>query len=150
MWEAVTALDYLEINPAIASMIGEVIFIDEFLWDVGYFDSHILRTVHWCHEIKVGDVEACKFRISTGQDTVDNQLDEIEPSSWGAHVAGVADAVASNRDASAVWVLLLLSHFTDHFGIYDFTSTVEWDVLVINDVKRVCPLGALLSRAFGS
>ena len=74
MWEAVTSFDDFEVHPAVASMIGEVVFIDEFLWDVGYFDSHILWTIHWCHEIKVCNVEACKFRISTGKDTIDNQF----------------------------------------------------------------------------
>ena len=37
-----------------------------------------------------------------GEDTVDDQLHKIEPSSWGAHVSGVADAVASNCDPSSI------------------------------------------------
>ena len=77
MWEAITALDDFEVHPAVASMIGEVRFIDELLRDVRDFDAHVLRAIHWCHEIKVCNVKACKFRISTGEDTVDDQLHEI-------------------------------------------------------------------------
>ena len=131
-------------------MIGEAIFIDEFLRDVKDFDAHVLRAIHWCHEIKVCNVKACKFRISTGEDTVDDQLHKIEPSSWGAHVAGVADAVASNCDSSVIGVLFMFPDFTDYFGVRDFAPSIDRDVHVINDAKCVSPLRALLSRAFGS
>ena len=105
---------------------------------------------HWCHEIKVCNVKACKFRISTGEDTVDDQLHKINPSSWGAHVSVVADAVASNCDPSSIGVLFLFPHFTYYFGVRDFDPSIDRDVHVINDVERVSPLRSLLSRPFGS
>ena len=52
-------------------MVGEVLFINEFLRDVGYFDAHILWSIHRYHEVEILDIKTCKFRISKGEDAVD-------------------------------------------------------------------------------
>ena len=53
-------------------MVGEVVFLNEFLWDVGYFDAHILWSIHRGHEVEMFDIKACKLGILTGEDAVND------------------------------------------------------------------------------
>ena len=131
-------------------MVGEIILINEFLWDVGYFDAHILWSIHRCHEVEILDIKTCTFRISTGKDAVDDQLYQVKPCSRGAEVAWVADAVASNFDSCPIGFFLLLSHFPENFGLRDFMLSVGWDICIVNYIEGIRSFRALLSRAFGS
>jgi hypothetical protein len=113
-------------------MFGEVVFINEFVWDVGHVDMHILWTIHRCHEVEVLDIKTCKFCISTGEDAVDDQFDQVKGCRRGANVTWVAYSIASNCDPCLIGVVLLLSHETDNFGVRDFMSSVDWDIGIVN------------------
>ena len=53
-------------------MVGEVVFINKFLWDVGYFDVHILWLIHRGHEVEKFDIKSCKLHISTKENAIDD------------------------------------------------------------------------------
>ena len=54
----------------------EVVLLDVLFGDVNYFNFHVLWTVQWRAQIKVTDVEACKFGSSARQDAVKYELEE--------------------------------------------------------------------------
>ena len=44
-------------------MVGQVVFKDEFLWDVVEADLDIFRAVKWCAEVEVADVKGAEFSM---------------------------------------------------------------------------------------
>ena len=58
-------------------------------------------------QVKVCNIEACKFCAPVGQDTIDDNFNQFQGISVGARVARVADAITHDGDARAVRVLIL-------------------------------------------
>ena len=59
-----TSIDF-KADPYIACVVGEVILVDKFLWDILKLDLHIFWSIHWGCEVETLDVEACKLCVST-------------------------------------------------------------------------------------
>ena len=54
LFEAIDAFCDLEVNPVIEGILGEIVLINEFLWDVRYVDADIFWTIKRCAKIEVG------------------------------------------------------------------------------------------------
>ena len=52
-------------------------------------------------EVEVADLEGNKFGAAAREDDVNHELGKFERGDFGDNVAGIADAVASDFDASA-------------------------------------------------
>ena len=52
-------------------ILGEVVFVDEFLGDVAEFDADVFRAVERGAEVKVGDVVARETGVRGGTDAVE-------------------------------------------------------------------------------
>ena len=74
MLEAVDAFVDFEVNPPTVCEACEVVFVDEFLRDVGKFDSDIFWSVERCAKVEVFDVEAGKAGVWRGDDAVNEQF----------------------------------------------------------------------------
>jgi hypothetical protein len=146
--ESIAATDDLKVDPTIMHVVGEIIFVDKFLRDVGELDSHIFGTVHWCHQVEIGNVEACKFRISSREHAIDDELNQIQRCCGSPNVTRVTDAISSNCYSCSMRVVFLLSVLTHHFGVGDFTTSVKGNVVVINDVECSRSFSSLLERTF--
>ena len=59
--EAVDALPYFEVHPAVLDELVEVVFGDKLLRDVGQLDADVLVAVEGSIEIKVFDVKYNEF-----------------------------------------------------------------------------------------
>ncbi len=55
----------------------------------------------------------------------------------GADIAWIADSVAADGDAGAVWIVLLRTDLTDDHGVADFLALVERDVVVVDETEGV-------------
>ena len=53
LFQAVDTLGNFEVDPAVMCEGGEVVFIDEFLWDDSELNADILGAIEWCAKIKV-------------------------------------------------------------------------------------------------
>jgi hypothetical protein len=93
-------------------------------------------------EVEVSDVEGAKFGARPGEDTVDHEFDEFERGCPGADIAGVANAVATDGDASAIRVGFFGTDLADHIGVSDFLAAVQRYVFVVNDIEGVCAFDA--------
>ena len=76
----------------------------EFVGDVAEFDSDVFGVVEWGVEVEVADVEGGKLGAGTQEDAVEDEFGEFKGSSWGANIAGKANAVAADVDARAVGI----------------------------------------------
>ena len=108
---------------------------------------HILRSIHWCLEVKAFCVKADKARITTIQNTVNNEIDKIEGTCGRAYISGITDAAASDGDVCRIGILLLRSDFTHNHVVGNLFSYVSRDILKSNDAEHVCALHALIIGA---
>ena len=69
--EAIHTFGDLEVHPAIVCQCGEVVFVNEFIWDDGqlYFDK--FWAVKGCAKVEVGDVKTGKGGSLGRQSAVD-------------------------------------------------------------------------------
>ena len=67
----------LEVYPTIMDEGMKVVFRDEFSWDVREFDPDVFWTIERRAQIKVLDVETGKFCAGSGEDTVEEQFDNL-------------------------------------------------------------------------
>ncbi len=149
MGKAITALANFKVDPAIAVPTWKVVFLDEFFWDIGELNANIFGIWHWSVEIEVlyvDDAEPCSL---SGEDTVEEQLDEFERGRVGANVAWIADSITADGDTGAVRVILLRMKLADDCGVADLLALVGQDVLVVNEEEGVgaCYLLTIWHRA---
>ena len=105
LWETINAVANFEVNPAIGmDVVHEAVLVDEFCWDVAQFDADVLRLVQRCLKVEVFDVKGDKVSGPAGNDSVEEQLDEVEGGGLGTDVAGICDVLACYDDASVVGV----------------------------------------------
>ena len=71
MFKAVHTFVDFKVDPPTVGEVGQVVFIDKFLRDVGKFDSDIFRAVKGRAEIEVFYVKAGKACILYGYEAVD-------------------------------------------------------------------------------
>ncbi len=75
---------------------------------------------------------------------VDEELNNLQGSSFCAGVSRVADSVASDGGVNAVGVFLLGSDFTYHFHVCDFVAAASRYVGMHNRAEGVHAFNALL------
>ena len=63
--KAVDAAPNLEVDPAVAGVFEEVVFLCEFVRDVAEFESDVLRAVERGVEVEVADVEGGELGAGT-------------------------------------------------------------------------------------
>jgi hypothetical protein len=135
--KTVAALANFKVDPAIAVPTNEVVFLDEFFWDVGKLDANVFWFWHRGVQIEVFEVNGAEPCTLPGEDTVEEKLDEFEQGCVGANVARITDFVTTYGDSGSVRVILLRSNFTDDHGVADFLALVGWDVLVVDEEEGV-------------
>jgi hypothetical protein len=135
--KTVAALANLKVDPAIAVPTNEVVFLDEFFWDVRELDANVVWFWHRGVQIEVLEVNGAEPCTLPGEDTVEEKLDEFEQGRVGANIARITDSVTANGDSSSVRVILLRLNFTDDHGVADFLALVGRDVLVVNEEEGV-------------
>ena len=76
----------------------------------------IFRAVERGLEIEVGYIKRDKIGVFSREDTIYDKLDEIQGSSFGTNVTGVAYVIAADGDVDAVGVGFFGADKTDHLG----------------------------------
>ena len=137
MGKAITTLANFEVDPAIAVPTSEVVFLDEFIRDVGELDANIFGLGHRSVRIEILQVNGAEPCTPPGEDTVEEEFDEFKGGGVGANIAGEANPVATNGDTDLVRVILFRANFADNHGMTDLLALVEGGVLVVNDEEGV-------------
>ena len=137
MGKPVTTLANFKVDPAVSISAREVVFLHEFFGDVGDLDANIFRLEHRRVQVEVFEVDGAEPSVFPGEDTVEEELDQLERGCVGADIAGIAYSVAANGDAGAVRIVLFRSDLTDNHGVTDFLALVGWNVLVVDDEEGI-------------
>ena len=113
-------------------VIQQVILINEFLGDIFQFNFHILRALHRCTKVKIGNVEAAKLGIRPGKHTVDEEFDKLERGDRGGDFTGEDNAIASHSDPSAIRIFLVGFNLADDAGEANFLAPILGDVVKLD------------------
>ena len=129
-------------------VVLEVVFFIEIMWYVAQFHADILWSIQRGLEVEVFDVNVDKLGAFAGKDDVEEELDEVNRSCFGANVDKVGDFLPCYGDASAVRVRFLGEKRANNIGESDAFATVQWNVFVLEDVKCFGALDALIFWVF--
>ncbi len=135
--KSITALANFKIDPVVLVATHKVVFIDEFFRDVGELDAYIFGIGHGHVQIEVFEVDGAEASTFSGEDTVEEELDEFKQGRVGADIAMIADFIAANGDTGAVRVILFRTNLADDHGVADLLALVGRDVLVVNEEEGV-------------
>ena len=124
--------------------MGDIIFPNELLGNVREFYAHILRSIHWCLEVKGFCIKADKARIATRQDTLNHDIDKAEGTCGRAYIAVITDTAARDGDACTIGIFLLRSDFTYNHGAANLFSSILRDIFKSNDAESVYALHVLV------
>ena len=84
-----------------------------------------------------GNVVACESGIWCGDGAVEEEFDRFDGSRFGARVARVADAIATDGDACAVGISFLWAYFTHDSCVRDVVPAVQRDVMVADRFEGI-------------
>ncbi len=127
----------MEVNPFVTVQTCKLIFVNELVRDVQDFDANVFGLGHGSIKVEVLKVNGAKAGNFLREDTVKEELENLQQRCVSTHIARVADAVAINGDPCVVSVVLVQTDFTYNHGMAYFFSLVQWDVMVVN-AKRKC------------
>ncbi len=71
------------------------------------------------------------------QDIFEKKFDQFKQSRVGTDVAWEANAIATNGDAGAIWIIFIRTHFTYYHGMAHFFPLMQWYVMVVNKKEGV-------------
>ena len=69
----------------------EVVFFIDIMWDVAQFDADVLWSIQRVLEEEVFDVKGDKLGAFSRKDDVEEEIDEVNRSCFGAEVVRVGD-----------------------------------------------------------
>ena len=102
--KAINAAPNFEVDPAVAGLLEEVVFLCEFVGDVSEFDLNVLRVVKWGVEVEFADVKGGELGARKREDAVEDEFGEFKGSSWGSDIARKANAITADGDTRAVGI----------------------------------------------
>ena len=117
MRESVHAKDDNDVHAVVRFYeITELVFGDDFFWDVGEFHPNVLWAFKWSVEVEVGNVHGHEACIGGGYYTVEENLGREHVGGGCGDLAWVVDPVPSHDEACAIGFFLFRS-----YGAYELT-----------------------------
>ena len=137
MGKAVNATPNLEVDPAVAGVFEEVVFLCKFFRYIVEDDLDVLGLVERGEEVEVANVEGGELGAGTQEEAVKDEFGEFKGRSWGADVSGKENAVAADGDAHAVGIVFFGEDFANQFGVSYFFAAVCEDIFKADDEEGV-------------
>jgi hypothetical protein len=94
--QAIATLADFEVNPSVMVQTCQLVFVDELIGDVQDFGANVLRLRHRSLKVEVLKNNGAKSGPFLREDTVEEELDELQQRCICTHIARVADAVVTN------------------------------------------------------
>ena len=83
-------------------------------------------------------IKSDKARIATRQNTVNQDIENVEGTCGRAYIVWIKDAANSDCYECKIGIFLLGSDLTHNYGVENFSSSVSSDIFKSNDVEGVC------------
>ncbi len=61
-----TCLSRFNVDPSIGHQVGEVVGVNDLLWDDVEAESHVFVFVKWSVEVEIGDIQCCESSQGCG------------------------------------------------------------------------------------
>ena len=116
--------------------VGELVFLDDFVWDSPDWDFHEFGVGHWGVEIEIADVQVEAEGARGGEDIVHMDFESGDVGTWGTRYSGVVDEVPSHGESRALCFFLLWSQIAHKPTVCCFL--VAWEVLFCDEVDGIC------------
>ena len=72
-------------------VVLEIVLFIETMWDVAQFDADVLWSIQRVLEVEFFDIKGEKLGAFAGKDSIEEELDEVNRSCFGAEVVRVGD-----------------------------------------------------------
>ena len=82
------------------------------------------------------------------QNTVNDELDEVEVTCWCTYIARVVDLATSDGDVCPIGILLMRFDLVYNHGVTNFFSSVLRNIFKTDDAEGVCAFHLLVLGAF--
>ena len=128
----------------IVDEVEDIVFLYEIVWNVGDFDTDILRMTKGGFSVEVFDVKADRFRARVREGAIDLNIESFKQACIGANFTRVDDVVVPNGDVSAVLFFLVWFVFANSFGVCDLPLSIGWGILVADGMEGLYPFHSLL------
>ena len=117
---------------------------------VGYLRvyAHIIGLLHRGLEVEVFKVKSDKAHIATRQNTVNDELYNVEGTCWCTYISRVAYLTTSDVDACLIGILLMRFDLAYNHGVTNLFYSVLRDILKTDDVEGVRAFHSLVLGAF--
>jgi len=102
--EPIHAFDDANKNVAVVNEVLKIVLGENSGRDLVDGDAHVLGVVHCGVEVKILDVNGTELRVRCGEDAVKEEFGGYESSGFGADVAGIVDAIATDGEADVARV----------------------------------------------
>jgi len=102
--EPIHAFDDANKDVAIVDEVLQIVLGENSGRDLVDGDAHVLGVIHCSVEVKILDVNGTELRVRCGEDAVKEEFGGYESSGFGADVAGIVDAIATDGEADAARV----------------------------------------------
>ena len=109
MWEAIDRFADFEVDESVFRVFVKVVLVDGGLRKNGDGHFHVLKTVHWCAEIEVLDVEAHILGVFSADDAVPQHLCGREICRACREFSRIIDQVSASCEADSIWIRFLRS-----------------------------------------
>ena len=93
-------------------------------------------------------IKTDKARITTRQNTVNDEFDKVEGTGWRIYIPGVANLATSDNDKYSIGIFLMRLNLADNHGVTNFFSIVLRDIFNLDDAEGVFAFHAWVLGAF--
>ena len=84
----------------------------------------------------------------TRQNTVNDDLDEVEGTCWSIYISGEVDLATSNGDVCPIGIFLMRFDLAYNHGVKNFFSSVLRDIFKTDDAEGIRALYSLVLGDF--
>lgn len=119
LWEAVDCFADFEVDESVLCMFGEIVLINCCLRENTEWHFHVLKSVHWCAQVEVLDVQAEISGANCADDAVPHHFRSCEICCARCKLSRVFDEVSSCRESYAIGVCFLRPVVDNDAGVSD-------------------------------
>ena len=105
--KAIDTFANFETDPSITGFVGEVLFLEKFIRNIGKADARIFVAVKRGVQVEVADVKTGGACITARDDTVEDKFFKFKASCGRADVARIEILIPANGNARAIGVILV-------------------------------------------
>ena len=98
--------------------------LDDVFGDVGNFELHVFETLHRSHQVKIIDFNCHVSCARSGNDTIEENLNDEEIYCGSAAIDEGMDFISSHDEARSVWIFLLGPVIFAYAAIHDVLTPV--------------------------